>query len=198
MRARISEQSSERAREVIGRQVVQIQRLVDDLMDVAGIAEGKIALRSARINLCQVVEDAAHGVRTLIEQRGLTLRLALPRRPVWIVADSGRLQQVFSNLLTNAVKYTPSGGRIDVELALLPSSARVSVRDSGKGIAPDALPYIFELFMQEAGDQRAGLGIGLKVVRGLVDLHGGTVEARSEGVDRGSEFVVTLPHPATE
>ena len=193
MRAGTSDQSSERAREVIGRQVAQIQLLVDDLMDAAGIAEGKITLRLARTNLCQVVEDAAHGVRTLTEQRGLTLRLSLPQCPVWIAADSGRLQQVFSNLLTNAAKFTPSQGRIDLEVILLPASVRVSVRDNGKGIAPDALPYVFDLFMQEAGDQRAGLGIGLKVVRGLVDLHGGTVEARSDGVDLGSEFVVTLP-----
>ena len=193
MRAGISEQSSERAWAVVGRQVAQIQLLVDDLMDVAAIAEGKVALRRAHTNLCAVVEEAAHVVRASIEQRGLTFRLSLPETPVFIVGDAGRLQQVFSNLLTNAVKYTPASGRIDVDVQPLPASVRVSVRDSGKGIPPDALPYVFDLFMQEASDQRAGLGIGLKVVRGLVELHRGTVEARSDGVDRGSEFVVTLP-----
>ncbi len=193
MRARISEESAQRARDVIERQVTQLQRLVEDLMDVARVAEGKIVLRRERIDLCQIIEDAANGVRPLTEAGRHSLLLSVPSAPIWIVADGARLQQVLSNLLTNAVKYTQNGGQIRLDLEVLATSIRICVRDSGKGIAPEALPYVFDLFMQEATDQRAGLGIGLKVVRGLVELHGGSVEARSEGPDRGSEFIVTLP-----
>lgn len=193
MRVRPSEPASDRAREIVGRQVAQLQRLVDDLTDVTGIAEGKIALRLHRTDLRQVVEYTAQGARALLEREGLTLGLSLSEGPVWLTGDDARLQQVFSNLLTNAVKYTRAPGRIEVELRTMPAAAVVIVRDTGKGITPEALPHIFDLFMQEASDQRAGLGIGLKVVRGLVELHGGSVEARSDGIDRGSEFVVTLP-----
>ena len=193
MRARVSEQAGHRARDVIGRQVKQLQRLVDELMNAAAIAEGKIVLRRERVDVRQIVEDAVTAARNTTDEQRQSMVLSVPSAPLWIVADAGRLQQVFSNLLTNAAKYTQTGGQIWVELETLEASIRIRVRDNGKGIAPDALPYIFDLFMQEGTDQGAGLGIGLKVVRGLVELHRGTVEARSGGPGQGSEFIVTLP-----
>jgi signal transduction histidine kinase len=122
----------------------------------------------------------------------LQLVVDVPPDPVLLDADPGRLQQVFSNLLMNAVKFTPPEGRIDIVAEPLGDVVRVRVRDTGKGISADVLPHVFELFIQAAADDR-GLGIGLAVVGALVEQHGGTVEALSEGVGQGSEFVVTLP-----
>lgn len=193
LNARVSEDSMQRARDVIARQVTQLQRLVDDLMDATAIATGKIVLRRERVDLGPVVQNAVDSARGLADGRQQSLALSTPGSPVWIDADGARLHQVFSNLLTNAIKYTPPGGAIHVTLEDGSESVRVTVRDSGRGISAGALPHIFDLFMQEGTDQRAGLGIGLNLVRGLVDLHGGTVDARSEGRDRGSEFIVSLP-----
>ena len=189
----VSEDSMQRARDVIARQVTQLQRLVDDLMDATAIATGKIVLRRERVDLGPVVQNAVDSARGLADGRRQSLALSTPGSPVWIDADGARLHQVFSNLLTNAIKYTPPGGAIHVTLEDGSESVRVTVRDNGRGISADALPHIFDLFMQEGTDQHAGLGIGLNLVRGLVEFHGGTVDARSDGRDRGSEFIVSLP-----
>jgi signal transduction histidine kinase len=119
--------------------------------------------------------------------------VSLPDEPIRLGADSSRLQEVFANLLTNAAKYTDDGGRISLIAQTDGVIATVRILDNGRGIAADALPHVFDLFVQEATDHRGGLGIGLNVVRGLVDLHGGTVTARSDGIGKGSEFTVTLP-----
>ena len=193
LEARISEASMQRARDVIARQAKQIQRLVNDLMDAASVAAGKIVLHREDTDLALLLVGAADSVRPLAAQRRQTLRVAAPDGPVWIAADGVRLHQVFSNLITNAIKYTQPDGEIDVTLMSTPESVTVTVRDNGRGISPEALPDIFELFMQEDVEPHAGLGIGLNVVRGLVNLHGGTVEARSGGSGRGSEFIVSLP-----
>jgi signal transduction histidine kinase len=191
--ARASETSTKRATDVITRQVKQLQHLVDDLLDVAGIAARKIVLHRERSDLAQILRGAVDSLRPLAEQRAQALEIVSPVTPVWVDADSARLHQVFSNLITNAIKYTQTGGTIDVTLAVDTPSSIVTVRDNGRGIAPEALPQIFDLFMQEGTNERAGLGIGLNLARGLVDLHGGTVEARSDGRDRGSAFTITLP-----
>jgi len=191
--ARVSEPSIQRVTDVITRQVTQLQHVVDDLMDAAAIAGNKIVLRRERVDLAEILSGVADSLRPLADQRTQSLEVITARAPVWIDGDSARLHQVFSNLLTNAIKYTPAGGAIDVALAVKGRSAIVTIQDNGRGISPEALPQIFDLFMQEGAEERAGLGIGLNLARGLIQLHRGTVEARSEGRDRGSAFIVTLP-----
>jgi signal transduction histidine kinase len=193
MRERISEQSSTRAREVVERQVTHLRRMIDDLLDVARVAEGKLDLQKGHIDGRDVIQDALSSTSPLFEARRHVLSVSLPDEAIWLHADRTRLQQVFANLLTNAAKYTEDGGQISLNALADGATATISILDNGRGIAPDALPHVFDLFMQEATDQRAGLGIGLMVVRGLVELHGGTVAARSEGIGTGSEFIVTLP-----
>ena len=192
MRTRTSRDVGERARRIVERQVTQLARMVDDLLDAARVAEGKVTLRRQRIALGDVVDAAVQVVQPAIAERDQTLVLDAPTDAAWVDGDAARLQQVFSNLLTNAVKFTPAGGRIALAVQLLPAQVRVTVRDTGHGIPASVLPHVFELFAQ-ATTEGHGLGIGLAVVRVLVERHGGTVEARSEGTGRGSEFVVTLP-----
>jgi PAS domain S-box-containing protein len=182
------------ARGVIRRQTEQLTRLVNDLLDISGLAAGKMALQRTALDLAVVVRrcvDELAGARWMDRHRH-ELRL----RPAPILGDGGRLQQVVTNLITNAVKYTPIGGSIVVEVEPEGGEAIFRVRDSGVGIAPEFLPRVFDLFAQsERGMERrgGGLGIGLALVKQLVDAHGGQVEVRSAGPDRGSEFVVRLP-----
>ena len=140
-----------------------------------------------------MIQDADFSTSALFDAHRHVLSVSLPDEPVWLDADRTRLQQVFASLLTNAAKYTEDGGRISLIAQTDDETATIRILDNGKGIAPEALPHVFDLFMQEATDQRAGLGIGLAVVRGLVELHGGTVAVRSEGIGEGSEFIVTMP-----
>jgi PAS domain S-box-containing protein len=192
------------AREVMERQVRQMVRLVDDLLDVSRITRGKIALRKAPVDLAAVVATAVDTSRPLIEARRHTLTISLPERPVRIEADAARLAQVLANLLNNAAKYTEVGGRIDLTAERADGEIVLRVGDNGTGISPEMLPRIFDLFTQaESGLDRAqgGLGIGLTLARRLVEMHGGTVEAASDGPGRGSDFVVRLPvltEPAAE
>ncbi len=184
--------------EVIDRQARQLAGLVDDLLDVARITRGQINLRKQPLELAEVVDQAVETSRPLVEERRHRLAIHLPHEPIFVEADPTRLAQVILNLLNNAAKYTEQGGdiRLTVERADDGSSVVVRVRDNGMGIAPDMLPKIFEPFMQgERALDRAqgGLGIGLTLVRRLVELHGGTVQAFSEGLGHGSEFVVSLP-----
>jgi signal transduction histidine kinase/ActR/RegA family two-component response regulator len=182
--------------EMMDRQVDHMVRLVDDLMEVSRITRGKIALRKDATDLGEVIAAAVETSRPQLEAARHELKLALPPEPLVVEGDAMRLAQVFSNLLNNAVKYTDAGGRIEVEARRDDGAATVSVRDSGIGIAAEALSNVFEMFVQlDARGNRAqkGLGIGLTLVRSLIELHGGSVTARSPGVGRGSEFVVRLP-----
>lgn len=183
-------------RRIVDRQMRRLARLIDDLLDVSRIRTGKVELRKSRVELNSVIGHAVDVARPLAEDRGHGLAVSLPPEPVWLEADPVRLEQVFSNLLSNAVKFTEDGGSISLSAERQDQEVVVRVRDTGVGIPPDLLPRVFDLFTQ--GDRsldrvRDGLGIGLTLSRRLVELHGGTVEAYSEGVGRGSEFVVRLP-----
>ncbi|WP_338023444.1 response regulator [Archangium primigenium] len=186
---------------IIQRQTNHLSRLVDDLLDVSRITRGKVELRRARVDLRHVLEQVLLSFRPVAEARGLTLTARVPDAPAWVDADTTRLEQVFTNLLDNAAKYTDRGGTLWLDLSPAPNAehlpgARVSVRDTGIGIRHDVLPTVFELFAQADESlerSRGGLGIGLTLVRNMVELHGGQVEAHSEGPGRGSEFVVWLP-----
>jgi signal transduction histidine kinase len=193
IRERISQQSGTRARAVIERQVTHLTRMIDDLLDVARVAEGKLDIQKGHLDGRDAIQDAVASTSSLFEAHRHTLSVSLPDQPIWLDADRTRLNQVFTNLLTNAAKYTDDGGEISLNAQTDGTRATIRIVDNGKGIAPDALPHVFDLFMQEATEHREGLGIGLKVVRGLVELHGGRVAARSDGIGKGSEFVVTLP-----
>jgi PAS domain S-box-containing protein len=178
------------------RQVAHLARLVDDLIDVARITRGTIELRKKAVELGRLVADVVETVGPAIEARGLSLEFSLPGSPVWLEADPTRLEQVLWNLLDNAIKYTEPGGRISIRARAREGEVALGVADTGIGIAPEVLPRVFAMFYQGArrSDRlNEGLGIGLGLIRKLVELHGGTIEARSEGPGRGSEFVVTLP-----
>ncbi len=184
------------SQELIDRQVGHMARLLDDLLDVSRITQNKLQLRKERLELRSFVESAVETTRPLIEERGHTLTVTLPPEPVYLEADAVRLSQMLSNLLNNAAKYTDPGGAIALSAERREDELVVSVKDTGIGIRGEALGKIFQMFSQEASAvdrSEGGLGIGLSLVRGLVELHGGMIEARSEGLGRGSEFVVTLP-----
>jgi CheY-like chemotaxis protein/two-component sensor histidine kinase len=184
------------ASEVIDRQVGVMARLLDDLFDVSRITRNKLVLRKERVGLRDVIQVAVETSRPLIEAGGLDLSVTLPDGQVLLDADPTRLSQVFSNLLNNACKYTERGGAIRLTTECQDGQVIVSVRDTGIGIAAENLPHLFGMFSQvEPVLERSqgGLGIGLALVRRLVEMHGGTVEARSEGLGTGSEFLVRLP-----
>jgi PAS domain S-box-containing protein len=184
--------------DIIDRQVRQLVRLVDDLLDVSRISRGKIDLQRQRVNLTMIVESAVESSRPLIDAQQHTLKVRLPAEPVEIDADVTRLSQVLQNLLNNSAKYTPRGGLIELTAGVEGGEAVLRVKDSGIGIPREMVPRVFEMFMQvDRRLERAsgGLGIGLTLVQRLVELHGGRVEALSAGPGRGSEFVVHLPLP---
>ena len=186
----------EKARATIERQLLHLVRITDDLLDVARITQNRIELRRERTDLRAVLQGALEASRSIIDAQGLALTLDSPPQPLWIVADFTRMAQVFSNLLNNAAKYTERGGQIRVSLEAAEGMASVTVADTGLGIRPDLLSSIFDMFTQlQAHRDRAqgGLGIGLTLAKRLVEMHGGTIEAQSEGVGRGSRFVVRLP-----
>jgi signal transduction histidine kinase len=182
------------------RQTQCIGRLVDGLMEVSRIEHGKIALRQQSVDLAECVARAVETVRSSLEERGHWLEVALPPGPVSVNADPGRLEQVLKNLLNNAAKYTEPGGRIWLTVEARGSDVVLRVRDTGIGIDREMLPHVFDSFWQveRTRDQSAGgLGIGLALVRKLVEMHGGSVSANSPGLGRGSEFVVRLPRAST-
>jgi signal transduction histidine kinase len=183
-------------RDVIERQLRQLTRLVDDLLDVSRITQGKIKLRLERLDLGTVIADAVETSRPLIDAQRHELTVTLPDRPIRIEGDLTRLTQVVANLLNNAAKYQNEQGRIQLTVVREGGHAMISVRDQGVGIAPEMLSRVFELFTQgERAPDRAqgGLGIGLSLVKNLVELHGGSVRVTSEGAGKGSEFTVLLP-----
>ncbi len=187
------------ARDVLGRQVAHLVRLIDDLLDVSRITSGKITLRSEPVDIRTVVGRAVETAQPLIAARGQQLVVSVPPDPIIVEGDPIRLAQVLAKLLSNAVKYTDEGGRIRVVAKTAPGDhgeeAAIKVEDSGMGIAPEMLPRIFDLFSQaeDPRDGQGGLGIGLALVRELVALHDGSVEASSAGVGQGAEFAVRLP-----
>lgn len=189
-------EASERARAVIERQVTHLTRLVDDLLDVSRIARGKVELKADLIEMSEIVTKAIEMASPLLEQRNHTLAVQVPRRGLLVDADVTRLSQVISNLLSNAAKYTPSGGHITIRGEAVDDDVFLRVRDNGIGLRPEVLPHIFDLFVQErqAIDRaQGGLGIGLTIVRNLVERHGGAVQVTSDGPGRGSEFTIRLP-----
>jgi len=182
------------------RQLQHMTRLLDDLLDVSRISRGKIALHLERVDLRAVIESAIESCRPLIEQMGHAFDASMPATPVLIDADAVRCSQVFSNLLTNAAKYTPSGGSIALSLEDRDDTVDVVVTDNGIGIAAENLESIFEMFTQvgSASHAQGGLGIGLSLAKGIVALHGGTIAAHSEGRGQGSVFRVRLPKRQTQ
>jgi DNA-binding response OmpR family regulator len=186
----------EQARTMMERQLGQMVRLIDDLLDVSRISRGKVELRKERVALETVIQHAIETSRPLIENGGHDLNINVPPDPIYVDADLTRLAQVFANLLNNAAKYTERGGGITLAVQRQGSDAVVSVRDTGVGIPAHMLPKVFEMFTQvdrSLERSQGGLGIGLTLVKRLVEMHGGTVAAKSEGHGRGSEFVVRLP-----
>jgi PAS domain S-box-containing protein len=186
----------EEAREVIERQTKLMIHLIDELLDVARINQGKITLQKERVQLSEIVELALEGSRTLITERGHTLKLSLPEETVYLEADPTRLTQILLNLLTNAAKYTRPGGTIWLRATSQGSNLIVSVKDTGIGIPPSMLPNVFQMFTRlerEKSYQQEGLGIGLSLVKQLAFLHGGTVQAESPGEGQGSTFTLRLP-----
>jgi CheY-like chemotaxis protein len=188
------------AREIIDRQINHMVRLVDDLMDVSRITLGHVNLRNERVSLRRVLDDALEAVAPAIEAGNHRLQVDIPGAALLIEGDPTRLSQVFQNLLDNAAKYTPNGGTITLHAGQAGDQIRISVRDTGIGIASDAQPRVFELFTRVHPSDHiktSGLGIGLSLARKLIELHMGKIEVRSDGVGLGSEFVVTLPALAT-
>lgn len=196
---RMSDWDREAARsasEMMERQVGQMVRLVDDLLDVSRISRGKIELRLSRIELQSAIRQAVEAARPLIESLNHELTVTLPPQPLYLNADATRLAQVFGNLLNNACKFTERGGRISLSVEQEEGRAVIRIKDSGLGIESSQLVHVFDIFVQvDTSLERAttGLGIGLTLVKSLVEMHHGTVEARSDGIGRGSEFVVRLP-----
>jgi PAS domain S-box-containing protein len=186
----------EKALIVMERQIQQMVRLIDDLMDVSRITRNKLQLRPERVDLVTVLRNTVDISRPLIEAAGHKLTVTLPKEPIYVDADAARLAQVFSNLLNNAAKYTEPGGRIWLTVERENKRAVVRIKDSGLGISAEHLPHIFEMFAQVERSleySQGGLGIGLTLAKHLTEMHGGTIEAHSEGQDKGSEFIVCLP-----
>lgn len=204
MRLAPGESDREMARQIVDRQVEQMVHLVDDLLDVSRITRGKIELRKQRLEMRTILDRAIEASRPLLASAEHELVVKLPEEPVFVEADLTRMAQVVGNLLNNAAKYTNARGRIEVTILQEGHEAIIRVRDNGIGIPAEMLPLVFDMFTQvdaSRGRAHGGLGIGLTLVKRLVELHGGTVWARSEGAGTGSEFTVRLPlseRPATE
>lgn len=195
MKLRTDERTS-RELEVIDRQTRHLIRLVDDLLDVSRITRGKVELRKSAVEIRDVLAKATEIASPLLEERRHHFEVDAPPRGLLLHADEARLAQVIANLLTNAAKYTEPGGHISLVARRERAEAVIEVRDDGMGIAPTLLPRIFDLFVQgrQSSDRaEGGLGIGLALVRNLVAMHGGSVEAKSDGLGKGSAFVVRLP-----
>jgi signal transduction histidine kinase/ActR/RegA family two-component response regulator len=186
----------QRAREVVERQALHQARLLDDLLDVSRITRGKIELRRRPVSLAGALTEALESTRALIHAKAQSIAVELPEEPLFVDADPTRLAQIITNLVNNAAKYTPAGGRIAVACARDGGQAVILVRDNGAGIPPEMLPRIFDLFTQaepSSARTHGGLGIGLTLVKNLVEMQGGSVVARSRGRGTGSEFEVRLP-----
>jgi two-component system CheB/CheR fusion protein len=189
------------ARKVVQRQLKHLTRMIDDLLDISRITQDKIELRKSRVELVSILGEAVESSRSYLQSKGQTLDFPIPEQPIYLEADDTRLEQIFGNLLNNASKFSDNGAVISLHLEVpspddQPKNVVVRVRDTGAGIDPELLPRVFDLFVQgnrSLDRSHGGLGIGLTLVRRLIEMHGGTVEAHSEGMGRGSEFIVRLP-----
>jgi len=191
----VSEQAS-RAKAVIGRQARQLTRLVDDLLEVTRISRGKMNLKAAEVDFVDLVRKTVEDFRPSYSKQQIEVRLREPREPVMVVGDQARLAQVVGNLLQNAAKFSEEGGHVDVSIKREGEMAVLSVKDDGVGVAPEMLPVLFQPFVQAERTldrSRGGLGLGLFLVKGIAELHGGSVDARSDGIGKGATFVVRLP-----
>jgi signal transduction histidine kinase len=183
-------------RERMERQLAHLRRLVDDLLDASRIAEGKISLQKERIDLATILNSAIEASQANIDASGHSLTTEMPEAPIWLVADHTRVAQIVANLLNNAARYTPPGGAIELHARTTGDAVEIEVRDNGIGIAPEMQANIFQIFAQVDGHQdraTGGLGIGLALVRQLVDLHQGSIRVASDGLGLGSSFTVRLP-----
>lgn len=190
----------EQSRRMMERQVGQMVRLIDDLLDVSRISTGKLTLRKERIELVTVINNAVDTARPVIEAAGHQLSIDLPVHPVYLEADAMRLAQVFSNLLNNSAKYTNRGGHIWLSAVCRDDELIVTIKDNGIGIPPEALSSVFEMFTQldpSRSQAQGGLGIGLMLVKQLLGMHGGSISAHSEGIGKGAEFTLRMPTMAT-
>jgi len=193
---RPDEELYQRATEIIERSARMQSQLIEDLMDTARIVRGKLKLEVRPVNLAPLIEKAMDVVRPAVDAKGITLDAILDREADQITGDPDRLQQVVWNLLSNAVKFTDEGGRVEVRLGRVDPYIQISVRDTGCGINPEFMPYLFERYRQadaSGARRKGGLGLGLTLVRQLVEMHGGAVTAESEGEDKGATFIVKLP-----
>ena len=182
--------------EVIERNVKIQTKIIEDILDVSRIITGKFSLAVRPVELAPIIEGALDSMRLAADAKGIKISCALDPNTGPVLGDPGRLQQIVWNLVSNAIKFTPTGGEVDVRLALVESHAEIKVRDSGKGITAEFLPYVFERFRQAdntSARQHSGLGLGLAIVRHLVEMHGGAVQATSDGEGRGATFTVRLP-----
>lgn len=196
MALKLQDESLRRPLDMIDRQVTTMTRLIDDLMDISRITRGKLSLSRKRMSLVELLKAVAAAATPFMQQRGHHLVTVLPEREAMIHGDSTRMDQVFGNLLNNAAKYTDRGGHVELRLEVLDEEAVVTVTDDGTGIASNILPHIFDLFIQSETTRfraEGGLGIGLTLVKQIVEAHGGTVSAASQGSGLGSRFTVRLP-----
>jgi PAS domain S-box-containing protein len=192
----LDEQESKRALETIARNARAQRRLIDDLLDLSRIMSGKLRLDVRRVELAQMVEAVVEGVRPAADLKNIHLQVSLDPGVSPMSADPDRLQQVFWNLLSNAIEFTPNGGHVQVRLEHIHSHVEITISDTGEGIEPELLPHVFDRFRQSdssSARRHGGLGLGLAIVRELVELHGGTVSAASPGLSRGTTFKVILP-----
>jgi len=196
VRRHIGSESNGQAERILGlldRQIAHLQRIVNDLLEASRVVRGQVTLQTRAVDAMQVMRDAVEVVRPRADEKGQRVVLDLPDTPAVVSGDPVRLQQVFLNVLSNATVYTPAEGDVHVSADVGEREVVFRVRDSGEGIAADDLARIFDLFARAGGRREGGFGIGLAVARGLVELHGGTIQAFSEGPGRGSEFRITLP-----
>jgi signal transduction histidine kinase len=198
LQRRVSAEVGDRARTIMSRQVEQLRRITDDLLDAVQMQRGTFTLNRVPLDLVALVSDCIDAMHARVVDRHQRLTFSSPVRPQYISADATRIRQIVSNLLDNAVKYTPTGGTIEVTVSSDGARVALHVRDSGRGIAPEHLPHIFKVFAQSRSGGGAGLGIGLSVVKRLTEAHGGTFDASSAGVGRGSTFTVRFPVYAAE
>lgn len=174
-------------------------KLIEDLLQINSMILGKVLLDRQHLDIVSLVNEAIESVKPTAETKKIILQKTIDRGPGWIWGDANRLQQILWNLLSNAIKFTPSGGRIEIIVEQIGSSLEINIHDTGSGISPDFMPYVFDRFRQADASlsrQHGGLGVGLAIVKQLVELHGGTVRAESAGVGKGSSFIVALPLPA--